>query len=221
MQPITDDSPRPAPVDPSIDEVGEFVSTLLATPAHRITACRGWTTHELVAHLAAGAAEMAELIAAHLSGDPDRPTRDLKSRELPYRALPDAQLRDQLVANTGRLSGVLDQLEADPRDRVMFTGRAMTAADFTMHARSECTVHRWDLVGRDDIGWAMLGQPALTKHTLTVLTSMSTLPETPANRLRAAAPRAAARSRDPQRAARRRGGDGRRRRRVDDIGTGR
>ena len=68
---------------------------------------------------------------------------------------------------------------------MLFTGRPMSAADFAMHSRSECTIHRWDLVGRDDIGWQMLGQRALTEHALTVLTSMSTLPEAPANRLRA------------------------------------
>ena len=39
----------------------------------------------------------------------------------------------------------------------------MTAADFAMHSRSECALHRWDLVGRDDVGWAMLGTPALTR----------------------------------------------------------
>ena len=59
----------------------------------------------------------------------------------------------------------------------------MTAAEFAMHSRSECSLHRWDLVGRDDVGWAMLGQPELTRHALTVLTTMSTLPEAPANRV--------------------------------------
>jgi len=42
--------------DEHIDEVGEFITTLLSTPATRLTSCRGWTAHELVAHLAAGAA---------------------------------------------------------------------------------------------------------------------------------------------------------------------
>ena len=77
-----------------IDEVAEFVSTLFATPAHRLTACRGWTAHELVAHLAAGAAEEADLIESHLARAPERPTRTHEARELPYRALPDPELRD-------------------------------------------------------------------------------------------------------------------------------
>lgn len=181
----TDEAPTvTAPHESTVDEVAELVSTLLATPAHRLTACRGWTAHELVAHLAAGAAEEADLIEAHLAHAPERPTRAHEAREMPYRALPDPELRDRLVANAGRLAALLDQLgTADPTDRVLFTGRPMTAADFAMHSRSECALHRWDLVGRDDVGWEMLGTPALTEHALTVLTSMSTLPEAPANRL--------------------------------------
>lgn len=171
-----------------IDEIGEFFTTLLATPPHRRTACRGWTAHELVAHVAAGAAEEADLIDAHLGGEP-RPTRTFEAREPPYRALADDQLRECLVREAGRLSIALDQLARNVEDRVLFTGRAMSAADFAMHSRSECALHRWDLVGRDEIGWAMLGQPVLTQHALGVLTSMSTLPEAPANRLGGASAR--------------------------------
>ena len=65
---------------------------------------------------------------------------------------------------------------------IAFTGREMTAADFAMHSRSECTLHRWDIVGRDDVGWVMLAQPELLRHALTVLTEMSSLTEAPARR---------------------------------------
>jgi Mycothiol maleylpyruvate isomerase N-terminal domain len=149
-----------------------------------VTACRGWTAHELVAHLAAGAAEEAELIESHLAGARERPTRGFEERELPFRALPDARLRDRLVEEAARLTVALNELSGDSaRDGVLFTGRRMTAADFAMHSRSECALHRWDLVGRDDIGWAMLSQPELTAHAITVLAGMSSLPEAPANRL--------------------------------------
>ncbi len=169
------------------DEVGEFFTTLLATPPYRSTACRGWTAHELVAHMAAGAAEEADLIEAALAGTP-RATRSFEEREPPYQALADDELRERLVHEAGRLTLALDRLAQHDEDRVLFTGRSMSAADFAMHSRSECALHRWDLVGRDDVGWAMLGQPALTKHAMGVLTSMSTLPEAPANRLGAAEP---------------------------------
>ncbi|MGO9874066.1 MAG: maleylpyruvate isomerase N-terminal domain-containing protein [Acidimicrobiia bacterium] len=155
---------------------------MLATPATRLTACRGWTAHELVAHLAAGAAEEADIIEAHLVGVP-RPTRGFEERESPYRAMPDAHLRDRLVEEAARLTVALGRLRHRERERVIFTGRPMSEADFAMHSRSECTLHRWDLVGRDDVGWRMLAQPCLTKHALEVLTSMSELGETAANRL--------------------------------------
>jgi hypothetical protein len=188
MQHIHQATTADVPYESSADEVGELVSTLFATPAHRLTACRGWTAHELVAHLAAGAAEEADLIESHLTRAPERPTRTHEAREQPYRALPDPELRDRLVEHAGRLTALIDELHtADPTGAVPFTGRAMTAADFVMHSRSECALHRWDLVGRDDVGWAMLGNPALTVHAVDVLMSMSTLPEAPANRLGARA----------------------------------
>jgi hypothetical protein len=178
------DTRLPAPDHTDLDEVGEFIATLLATPEYRLTACRGWTAHELVAHLAAGAAEEADLIEAHFSGE-TRLTRPFEERELPYRALPDAALRDRLVSEAARLTVALEKLSSRDPEPVLFTGREMTAGDFAMHSRSECSLHRWDLVGRDDIGWEMLSQPSITKHALGVLSSMSTLPETPANRLKA------------------------------------
>jgi hypothetical protein len=62
----------------------------------------------------------------------------------------------------------------------------MRAAEFAMHSRSERALHRWDIVGRDDIGWEMLTQPELTLHSLKILTEMPVLAETLANRLQAA-----------------------------------
>ncbi len=180
MTPTTDTASREPEV---LDEVGALFTTLLATPPDRLTNCQGWTAHDLVAHLASGAAEEADLIESHLAGNTERTTRGFAEREEPYRALPDTELRDQLVANGARLTDALDALHGDKSGAVLFTGRRMSAADFAMHSRSECAIHRWDLVGRDDVGWHMLAQPKLTAHALTVLTQMSTLPEAPANRI--------------------------------------
>jgi len=179
----TDNHPLSAVADDDdVDEVGEFIATLVVTPPTRLTACRGWTAHELVAHLTAGAREEADIIEAHLDGV-QRPTRGFEAREQPYRTLSDATLRDRLIEEAGRLGVALDHLRARGDERVMFTGRPVSAADFEMHSRSECALHRWDLVGRDDIGWRMLAQPSLTTHALSVLSAMSTLVEAPANRL--------------------------------------
>jgi uncharacterized protein (TIGR03083 family) len=181
--------PTPVSDDPHsramVDEVGEFVETLVATPAHRLTACPGWTAHELVAHLAAGASEEAALIEAHLAGLPDRHTEPFESREQPYRSLPDAELRNRLFEESVRLATCVASLGDD---EVLFTGRPMTAADFAMHSRSECAVHRWDLAGRDDVGWAMLAEPALTTHAINILSTMTTLPESPGNRVARSGP---------------------------------
>ena len=47
--------------DGDMDEATALILTLEQTPTDAPTACSGWTAHELVAHLAAGAAEMADL----------------------------------------------------------------------------------------------------------------------------------------------------------------
>ena len=171
-------SETPAPLTPEVDEVGELITTLLGTPPERLTNCRGWTVHDLVAHLAAGAAEQADLIEEHLAGQPERPTRSFAERERAYQALPDAELRDRLVVEAGRFGVLQEQLGTEA---IAFTGRVMTAAEFAMYGRSECALHRWDIVGRDDVAWATLAQPVLTRHALTVLTGMSSLAETPAH----------------------------------------
>jgi len=158
------------PVDPPIDEVGALVGTLLVTPEDRLSMCAGWTAHELVAHLAAGAAEEATLIERCLQGLPDRPTEEYESRERPYRDLPDGELRDRLVEQSVRLSQAMGALGDKT---VEFTGRRMDSAEFALHSRSECALHRWDLVGRDEIGWAILSQPELTDHALRVLSTMT------------------------------------------------
>jgi uncharacterized protein (TIGR03083 family) len=175
----------PESTSDTLDPVAAFFAALLDAPADAPTACAGWTAHELTAHLAAGAAEEADLIEAHLAGAPPRATRALDDRELPYRAMPDAALRDTLVEQGARLTSLLDQLRGDgERAAVDFTGRSMTGADFAMHSRSECSIHRWDLVGSDATGFALLARPELTRHAVTVLTSMGTLAETPTARAR-------------------------------------
>jgi hypothetical protein len=56
-----------------LDSPGEadaFLDTLDRTPPDAITACRGWTSHEMIAHLASGADGFANHIEAHLEGRP-------------------------------------------------------------------------------------------------------------------------------------------------------
>lgn len=156
-----------------MDETTALITTLEATGAAAATACEGWTAHELVAHLAAGATEMAELTEDAVAGRPSRETRDLGEREAPFVALDDDVLRDRLVVAALRLGAAVEALRAaGPAAAVHFAGGSLTAADLTMHGRSEAALHRWDLAGDDDISVELLSQPELTAHAISVMTSM-------------------------------------------------
>src|ERR1700730_18476981 len=74
----------------------------MSTDPHGHTQCAGWTVHELTAHLAAGPAEMADLIELELAGESSRPTRPFDEREAPYRALPSARVRRAFVEESLR-----------------------------------------------------------------------------------------------------------------------
>lgn len=175
------------------EEADQLFTTLLATAPDAPTACEGWTAHHLAAHLAAGAEEMAALTEDALAGRPGRPTRGFAEREAPYVALDDEALRARLVTEALRLDAALGALEqedgagAGSRGAVAFTGWQMTAADLRMHGRSEAALHRWDLVGDDEVGAELLGQPELTAHATKVVAAMPEgSPEALGRRARAA-----------------------------------
>jgi uncharacterized protein (TIGR03083 family) len=156
-----------------MDEATELLTTLHTTPSTAPTACAGWTAHELVAHLAAGAAEMAELTEDAVAGREPRPTRAFDDREAPFAAIPDDELRDRLVREALRLGAAVETLSAaGPGASVPFAGRNLGAAELSMHGRSEAALHRWDLAGDDAIGVELLSQPELTVHATSVLSSM-------------------------------------------------
>ncbi|MGZ6964690.1 MAG: maleylpyruvate isomerase N-terminal domain-containing protein [Acidimicrobiia bacterium] len=156
-----------------MDEASELLTTLEVTAPTAPTACAGWTAHELVAHLAAGAAEMAALTEDSIAGREPRPTRGLRDREAPFVALPDDELRDRLVTEALRLGAAVASLRAaGPAASVPFSGRSLSAADLDLHGRSEAALHRWDLAGDDAISIELLSQPVLTAHATSVLSSM-------------------------------------------------
>ncbi|MBA2323932.1 MAG: maleylpyruvate isomerase N-terminal domain-containing protein [Pseudonocardiales bacterium] len=157
-----------------------------ADPAAR-TACPGWTVHELVAHLAAGAKENADLIEDVLAGRPTRATRSFDEREAVFVAMPDEQLRDELARESTRKLAAVDALAARGPDATYdFTGRKFTAAIARMHGHSEAALHRWDIVGDDEVGETLLVAPELTRHAVEVLNTLPILYEAPAPRARAA-----------------------------------
>jgi Mycothiol maleylpyruvate isomerase N-terminal domain/MDMPI C-terminal domain len=155
-----------------------LLAAIDALPSSAPTACTGWRAHEIVAHLTAGAKEIADLIEESIAGHPPRPTRGFEEREAPFRAMPHDQLRDRLVAENRRKLAAYAALRARTENpAITFTGTRITAAELDMHSRSEAAIHRWDLVGDDETSGSLLTQSDLTVHAVKVLNRMPVLNE--------------------------------------------
>jgi uncharacterized protein (TIGR03083 family) len=154
-----------------MDEATALLTTLTSTDPSAPTACTGWTAHHIVAHLAAGAAEMASHIEEALSGRGERATAHFADREAPFVAMDDEALRGRLLTEALRLNAATQEL-LESGTTVLFSGRRMSAADIETHGRSEAALHRWDLCGDDDVGDELLEQPDLTEHAVHVLNAM-------------------------------------------------
>lgn len=82
----------------------------------------------------------------------------------------DSGLRRRLLAASGRMSAALGAVLREEPDAVIpFTGLRMKAASFAVHARSELALHRWDMVGDDELSWQFLERPDLTEHAVRVM----------------------------------------------------
>jgi hypothetical protein len=144
------------------------------------TACEGWTAHDIAAHAAAGAKEVSDLIDERLAGRPSRPTRSFAEREAPFAALDDDVLRAAMIEQNRRKMAAISALSDLGNDgEIEFTGRTFSAATLVIHARSEAALHRWDVVGDDDISEELLAQPELTHHAVDVLDTLPILYEAP------------------------------------------
>ncbi|WP_028921330.1 maleylpyruvate isomerase N-terminal domain-containing protein [Pseudonocardia acaciae] len=152
-----------------------FIATVGAVEDSAPSWCVGWSARELMAHVTAAAAERADLIEEHLAGRPPRRTRSWEEREPPFRALPGGELRRRLVEEAARFERAADALPDDTR--IAYTGWDMTARRMRTHSHSEAALHRWDLVGDDDVGVQLLSDPALTEHALAVFAAIPALDE--------------------------------------------
>ncbi len=129
--------------------------------------------HELTAHVAAGSAEIADLVEGELGGAPIRPTRDFEEREAPYRELPPKTLRREFFRQALRATVAVNRLlQAGPNRRVTFTGVLLDARTLVLHSESELILHRWDIVGNDDIGIRALSDARLGAHAATTVVAM-------------------------------------------------
>jgi uncharacterized protein (TIGR03083 family) len=159
---------------PAEKAFGALADTLTSVDPDAATACAGWSVHELVAHLAAGSAEIADLVELELAEGRTRQTRDFEEREAPYRALSPKKLRRAFFAEALRATVAVERLAAadDGRRQVMFTGVALDAPTLILHIESELVLHRWDIVGSDATSIAALSDPRLTEHALTTVAAM-------------------------------------------------
>ncbi|MDT5092929.1 MAG: hypothetical protein QOH60_2292 [Mycobacterium sp.] len=149
-----------------------FVDALRSTEPNELTQCDAWTVHELTAHLAAGSAELADLIELELSSASSRATRDFEEREAPYRALCSSKLRRAFFEEALRATVAVDQLAASRRC-VAFTGVVMDADTVILHIESELVLHCWDIVGSDPASIAALSDARLAVHAATTVSTMS------------------------------------------------
>lgn len=60
-------------------------------------------------------------------------------------------------------------LDQDRDAELSWTQRRVHAAGFATHMRSEDALHRWDLVGDDDLSTELLAQPDLLEHAVSFI----------------------------------------------------
>jgi hypothetical protein len=161
----------PPPPSAAHHEADAFFATLDATPPHAVTACLGWTTHEIIAHLVSGAEGLANQFDAYFEGRPIPPFGSWEEREPPLRALDDATLRRRCVAADERMTAGFNELLADrgPDDVVPDVGFGFPVIELVHHMRQEYAIHRWDLIGDDALGYDLLGQADLLSHSVRML----------------------------------------------------
>jgi hypothetical protein len=155
---------------PRSPEAEAFLNARQHVSPTAVSACDGWTSHELTAHLAGIAVEISRHLIPYLADEPVPETRSFEEREAPLRDMNDDDLFRRLDADEEHARSLLDQvLAADPDAVIPWTGRQMAVAKFWPHLRNEFAIHRWDFVGDDDISAEFLAQADLTEHSVGVL----------------------------------------------------
>lgn len=148
-------------------EAEEFIASVNTVHPGAVSACDGWTTHEIAAHVTGIAVEVIRHLEPFLQGDPVPETRSFEVREAPLREIDHADLLRRLDAEEARMRRLVDDVLArDPDAVVPWTGRHMAVAKFIPHLRNEHALHRWDIVGDDEVSAALLGQIELVDHSV-------------------------------------------------------
>jgi hypothetical protein len=148
-------------------EAEAFMTTVHESAPEAVSACPGWTTHEVVAHLAGVAVEVIGHLEPYLQGDAVPRTRSFEEREAPLQAMDHPALLRRLDTEEARMRHLIDEvLEGEPDAVIPWTGRQMAVATFVPHLRNEFALHRWDIAGDDDTSRQLLGQADLIDHSV-------------------------------------------------------
>lgn len=159
-------APRAAPAGRPW-EATEFLTALQDLPSSGLTTCDGRSVHSMGAHMAAAYEEVIRHVEAYADGRPLARTRTFEEREPPYRAMSPGELSKQVELNEERMRHTVeDLLEVEPDATMRWTGRMVKAKGFLSHLRNEAAVHRWDMVGDDEMSWRLLGQQELIEHSV-------------------------------------------------------
>jgi hypothetical protein len=151
-------------------EAHAFLDAIGATDPGAVSACDGWTTHEILAHVTGIAVEVSRHLDPYLQGDPVPETRSFEEREAPLRAVTHDELLSRLDTEETRMRTLVTEvLAAEPDAVVPWTGRRMAVAKFIPHLRNEHALHRWDVGGDDEVSATLLGVNDLTEHSVEVL----------------------------------------------------
>jgi hypothetical protein len=148
-------------------EAGAFIVTIDQTAPQAVSACQGWTTHEIAAHVTGIAVEVIRHLEPYLHGDPVPETRSFEEREAPLQAMEHPALLRRLDAEETRMRRLVDDvLDGEPDAVIPWTGRKMAVAKFIPHLRNEHALHRWDIAGDDDVSGVLLGDMDLVDHSV-------------------------------------------------------
>jgi Mycothiol maleylpyruvate isomerase N-terminal domain len=148
-------------------EADAFLATVDQSAPEAVSACDGWTTHEVAAHVTGIAVEVIRHLEPYLQGDPVPPTRSFEEREGPLQATDHAALLRRLDIDETRMRRLVDDiLDREPHAIIPWTGRHMAVATFIPHLRNEYALHRWDVAGDDDTSAQLLGAMDLVDHSV-------------------------------------------------------
>jgi hypothetical protein len=151
-------------------EAEAFFATITEARPEQISACDGWTTHEIAAHITGTALEIVRHLEPYPQGEVVPKTRSFEEREAPLQALSHADLLARLERDEQRMrTMVADVLAREPDAEIPWTGRQMAVAKFIPHMRNEHALHRWDVVGDDAVSPNLLSELSLVQHSVGVL----------------------------------------------------